>query len=128
MAASTPSAPIRVGFRTSSCLRVLLAPTRSRKVFGAPPRRAQLWAPARRLAKPSLGSVPMRLLPRSLALVLLLAGCGAEALNHDVAGFTQAGATPTQQSILRSIATYRMTDDEAKACRLITTQDRKSVV
>jgi hypothetical protein len=53
--------------------------------------------------------------------VLLLAGCGTKALNHDVAGFTQAGRTPTEQAILRTIATYRMTKDEARACSLITT-------
>src|SRR3954466_6884639 len=45
MAASAPSAPMRVGFRTSSCLRVVLAPTRSGKGFDAPSRRAQLWPP-----------------------------------------------------------------------------------
>jgi hypothetical protein len=55
-----------------------------------------------------------------LVLVLLLAGCGAKSLNHDVAGFTQAGKTPTEQAILRTIATYRMTNDEARACSLIT--------
>jgi hypothetical protein len=61
----------------------------------------------------------MRLLPVLLAAVLV-AGCGAKELNHDVAGFTQAGKTPTEQAILRTIATYRMTDDEARACGLIT--------
>jgi hypothetical protein len=61
----------------------------------------------------------MRLFPVLLAAVLL-AGCGGKELNHDVAGFTQAGKTPTEQSILRTIATYRMTDDEARACGLIT--------
>jgi hypothetical protein len=58
---------------------------------------------------------------KAIAVALLLAGCGTKSLNHDVAGFTQAGQTPTEQAILRSIATYRMTDDEARACRLITT-------
>ena len=52
--------------------------------------------------------------------VLLLAGCGTKALNHDVAGFTQSGKTPTQRAILRTIATYRMSNDEALACGLIT--------
>jgi hypothetical protein len=61
----------------------------------------------------------MRLLPVLVAAVLL-AGCGAKALNHDVAGFIRAGKTPTEQAILRSIATYRMTDDPARACELIT--------
>src|SRR5690349_5788380 len=60
-AASTPSAPMRVGFRIASCLRVLLAPTRSGKVFGGPSRRAQLWPPARGLARAALGSMAMRL-------------------------------------------------------------------
>jgi hypothetical protein len=61
----------------------------------------------------------MRLLPVLLAAVLL-AGCGGKELNHDVAGFTQAGKTPTEQAILQTIATYRMTDDEVRACGLIT--------
>ena len=56
----------------------------------------------------------------AIAAVLLLTGCGTKSLNHDVAGFTQAGKTPTEQAILRSIATYRMTKDEARACNLIT--------
>jgi hypothetical protein len=57
---------------------------------------------------------------RAAVLVVLLAGCGPKALNHDVAGFTQSSTTPTGQSILRSIATYRMTKDPARACALIT--------
>ncbi len=59
---------------------------------------------------------------RALVLALgiaLLAGCGPS-LNHDVAGFVRSGKTPTDQAILRSIATYRMTKDEARACGLIT--------
>jgi hypothetical protein len=52
--------------------------------------------------------------------VCLLAGCGTKKLNQDVAGFTQAGKTPTEQAILGTIATYRTTGDEARACRLIT--------
>ena len=63
----------------------------------------------------------MRLPLCLIAVSLLVAGCGPESLNHDVAGFTQEGKTPTQQAILRSIATYRMTKDEGRACSLITT-------
>lgn len=63
----------------------------------------------------------MRPVHYAIPFVLLLAGCGTKALNHDVAGFTQSGKTPTQQAILRSIATYRMTKDEARACTLVTT-------
>jgi hypothetical protein len=55
-----------------------------------------------------------------LCLALLLAGCGTKSLNHDVSGFTQSSTTPTGQSILRTIATYRMTKDPARACALIT--------
>jgi hypothetical protein len=61
----------------------------------------------------------MRLIPVLLAAVLL-AGCGAKEFNTDTAGFTQAGKTPTEQAILRTIATYRTTGDEARACGLIT--------
>jgi hypothetical protein len=57
----------------------------------------------------------------AILLALLLAGCGTKSLNHDTAGFTQEGKTPTEQAVLRSIATYRMTTDEARACALITT-------
>lgn len=60
---------------------------------------------------------------RLIAVLLaagLLAGCGAKELNHDVAGFTEAGKTPTEQAVLRTIATYRTTKDEARACGLIT--------
>jgi hypothetical protein len=56
----------------------------------------------------------------ALALVVVLGGCGTKALNHDVAGFTQESTTPAGQAILRSIATYRMTKDPARACGLIT--------
>jgi hypothetical protein len=57
----------------------------------------------------------------AIALVaLLLAGCGTKQLNHDVAGFTKAGRTPAERSILRTIATYRTTRDTARACALIT--------
>jgi hypothetical protein len=55
-----------------------------------------------------------------LAGLVLIAGCGGKQLNHDVAGFTQAGKTPTEQAILGTIATYRTTEDEARACGLIT--------
>ena len=53
-------------------------------------------------------------------LVVLLAGCGTKSLNHDVKGFTQESSSPAGQAILRSIATYRMTRDPARACALIT--------
>ena len=55
-----------------------------------------------------------------LVAACLLAGCGTKELNKDVDGFTRAGKTPTEQAILRAIATYRTTDDEARACGLIT--------
>ena len=56
----------------------------------------------------------------ALGVALLVAGCGTKTFNHDVAGFTQSSTTPTGQSILRTIATYRMTKDPARACALIT--------
>src|SRR4051812_19865230 len=117
-AASAPSAPMRVGFRTSSCLRGLLAPTPFMEGFAAPPPCAGFLAPPRGVAGAALGSIGMRLFPALFAAVLL-AGCGKE-LNRDTAGFTQAGKTPTEQAILRTIATYRTTGDEARACGLIT--------
>jgi hypothetical protein len=39
-----------------------------------------------------------------------------------VKGFTQQAKTPAHQAVLRSIATYRTTTDEALACSLITTR------
>src|SRR5215208_1197631 len=49
-AASAPSAPMRVGFRIASCLRVLLAPMAFMEELAPPPRRAVLWPPATGLA------------------------------------------------------------------------------
>jgi hypothetical protein len=37
-----------------------------------------------------------------------------------VKGFTQQSATPADQQVLRSIATYRTTSDDKLACSLIT--------
>jgi hypothetical protein len=51
---------------------------------------------------------------------LVLAGCGTSGYGTDVKGFTQQAKTPADQAVLRSIATYRTTDDENVACRLIT--------
>lgn len=53
-------------------------------------------------------------------LALLLAGCGSSGYGHDVKGFTQQAKTPAAQAVLRSIATYRTTEDENVACSLIT--------
>jgi predicted nucleic acid-binding Zn ribbon protein len=52
--------------------------------------------------------------------VLLLAGCGGGGYGTDVKGFTQQAKAPQEQEVLRSIATYRTTEDENLACRLIT--------
>ena len=51
---------------------------------------------------------------------LLLAGCGASGYGRDVKGFTQQEQAPVQQEVLRSIATYRTTEDARLACSLIT--------
>jgi hypothetical protein len=56
----------------------------------------------------------------ALAVALGASGCG-KTRNHDVAGFTQAAKTPAERAILGSIATYRTTKDEARACTLVTT-------
>ena len=50
----------------------------------------------------------------------ILAGCGASGFGHDVKGFTQQAKTPADQTVLRSIATYRTTKDERLACSLVT--------
>jgi hypothetical protein len=49
-----------------------------------------------------------------------LAGCGSHGYGQDVKGFTQQAATPADQQVLRSIATYRTTKDEKVACSLAT--------
>jgi predicted small secreted protein len=56
-----------------------------------------------------------------LAAAAILAGCGATGFGQDVKGFTQQATTPLEQSVLRSIATYRTTKDAKAACSLITT-------
>jgi hypothetical protein len=53
-------------------------------------------------------------------LALLMAGCGSSGYGHDVKGFTQQAKTPADQAVLRSIGTYRTTEDEKVACALIT--------
>jgi len=63
------------------------------------------------------------LVPRATATALtalaLLAGCGNER-NHDVDGFVAKGKTPAERAVLQTIATYRTTDDDRRACRLLT--------
>jgi hypothetical protein len=54
-----------------------------------------------------------------LAVALVLAGCGDNVRNHDLAAFTNV-KDPTARAILKSIATYRTTKDTALACTLIT--------
>ena len=62
----------------------------------------------------------MRLLAAALA-ALALAGCGGvNERNTDVKGFVASGSGATDRAILASIATYRTTKDEAKACSLVT--------
>jgi CRP-like cAMP-binding protein len=51
---------------------------------------------------------------------VLLAGCGSEGYGTDVKGFTQQTSVPAEQAVLRSIATYRTTEDEDVACGGIT--------
>src|SRR4051812_46200971 len=58
--------------------------------------------------------------PTVVLAAAALAGCGASGYGHDTAGFTQQAKTPTDQAVLRSIATYRTTSDEKLACSLIT--------
>jgi hypothetical protein len=57
----------------------------------------------------------------ALVLAIPIAGCGSSGYGHDVKGFTQQAKTPAYQAVLRSIATYRTTEDEKLACSLITT-------
>ena len=49
-----------------------------------------------------------------------VAGCGPNHVNTDVPGFIRSGRTPAERAILGSIATYRTTTDEARACSLVT--------
>jgi hypothetical protein len=57
-----------------------------------------------------------------LALTAIaLAGCGgANERNTDVKGFVAGGKTADERAVLSSIATYRTTKDEARACGLVT--------
>jgi hypothetical protein len=54
-----------------------------------------------------------------LVSVAILVGCGT-GRNTDVDGFVAGGETPTDRAILESIATYRTTEDEVAACKLVT--------
>jgi hypothetical protein len=56
----------------------------------------------------------------TLGLALALAGCGGGGYGTDVKGFTQQAKTPDDQAVLRSIATYRTTENDKLACSLIT--------
>ena len=58
--------------------------------------------------------------PAPLFLAIALAGCGSSGFGHDVKGFTQQSKVPAEQAVLRSIATYRTSDDERLVCSLIT--------
>jgi hypothetical protein len=55
----------------------------------------------------------------TLAFTAALAGCGGQG-DRDVAGFTQEAKDPAERAILGSIATYRTTEDDARACTLVT--------
>src|SRR3954463_11135297 len=55
-----------------------------------------------------------------MAAAALLAGCGASGSGRDVKGFTQQASAAADVAILRSIATYRTTEDDKLACSLIT--------
>ena len=61
----------------------------------------------------------MRIAVLPLLLALAIAGCGT-GRNTDVDGFVAGGTTATDRAILESIATYRTTEDEAAACKLVT--------
>jgi hypothetical protein len=56
----------------------------------------------------------------ALGIAVALAGCGSTGYGHDVKGFTQQAKDPADQAVLRSIATYRTTEDDKLACSLIT--------
>jgi hypothetical protein len=66
--------------------------------------------------------VPCPRLAAALAIstALAVAGCGVNERNHDLPGFLGAARTPTERAILQTIATYRTTKDEARACSLVT--------
>ena len=55
-----------------------------------------------------------------LLLTIAMAGCGASGYGRDTAGFTQQASSPADVAVLRSIATYRTTDDDKLACSLVT--------
>jgi hypothetical protein len=61
----------------------------------------------------------MRRLALPLLAALALTGCMNER-NTDVDGFVASGETKAERAILDSIATYRTTEDQAAACKLVT--------
>ena len=54
-----------------------------------------------------------------LLLLALLGGCSRDR-NTDVVGFVQQARNPEERAILRTIATYRTTRAEGRACALAT--------
>jgi hypothetical protein len=58
--------------------------------------------------------------PAAILLAAALAGCGQSSFGKNIQGFTQQAKSPGQESVLRSIASYRTTPDAARACSLIT--------
>jgi hypothetical protein len=66
--------------------------------------------------------VPRTPLTACLAALLipaLLAGCGQDK-SSDVGAFVEAAGSAEERAVLETIATYRTTDDEARACELVT--------
>jgi hypothetical protein len=62
----------------------------------------------------------MRATALALLAAIALAGCAANKRNTDVKGFTAGAKTAQERAILGTIATYRTTTDETKACSLVT--------
>ena len=76
--------------------------------------------PLDRAISPIAGRMGSARRGKALAFAGLVAGCGASGFGQDVEGFTKQGKTAADQAVLRSIATYRTTEDENVACGLIT--------
>lgn len=61
-----------------------------------------------------------RLATAAAVALAALTGCGAHGFGTDVKGFTEQSKVPAEQAVLRSIATYRTSDDERLVCSLVT--------